>query len=215
VTLALRSSPCTGCDSRRRSHPSSGQLHAGVVLVQRELLGIRKAQAGLLAAALEGRVPALALEKTPVGRIEPPQRLLQRVDRRLGQPGRLRRVAPVGEPAAHGRIGRELLAGLPPAALFGDRGIPHPAARARVAAQRALDTGRGAKLEAQGLHRHDKISVAAKPCSSRALRASTQASMRRRELKGPLTRARTLDLALKDEACRATGQTSQSAMPSK
>ncbi|CAM5534175.1 hypothetical protein TMEC54S_00313 [Thauera mechernichensis] len=110
-----------------------GKADAPVGRVHREALHIGLAQADRVAAALELRVAAFLPEKALEGAIERTHHVLQRVHRHLGKIGRLRGLAPGGDPLAHAHEAGILLATLASSLLLGQGEVPHLAAAPRPA----------------------------------------------------------------------------------
>jgi hypothetical protein len=201
-------------------HPAQlGQEDAGVALVDPELLGSGVAEGIVPALALEARCSGAAGEEVRAGPLQVLERLLQRMDGRVAEPGRLGTVAPERELPAQFDAAQFLLAQLMAPLLQGQRPVEDEAAGSCGASHVALLLDGRQRCVLEGLQ-----SQHGEPCTNSHARwnplpawqagrvvrrvqcSAWQPANSCRDGEGPPSRARALDHDMNDEACRATGQ---------
>jgi len=115
-----------------------GQEDTAVALIGFDLLRVRVAETAQLSFLLKAREVRAPGEEIAVSPLQVPERLLQRMHWRIGQPGGLRAVAPPGEQLAQTRIAELLPATLAALFLQRQRLVEHEPARAGKAAHLPL-----------------------------------------------------------------------------
>ncbi|VDY07274.1 protein of unknown function [Thiomonas sp. Sup16B3] len=128
-----------------------GQEQAVVALIELDLLGIGVTEALALPLLLEARESRPFGEEVGVRPLQVLERLLQRVDRRIGEPRRLYAVAPFGEQLAQAGVAQLLLAAIKAFLLQCQRLVEHKPARAREAAHLTLLLAGRHECELEGL----------------------------------------------------------------
>jgi hypothetical protein len=133
-----------------------GEEDAGITLIELDLFRIGVAEAVAPAFLLEARKVGPPGEEVAVGPLQILERLLQRVNRCIGQPSRLCAISPLGEQLAQTRIAELLLATLVALLLQRQGLVEHEPARASEATHlpRLLAVGHQFILEGlKSLHR--------------------------------------------------------------
>jgi hypothetical protein len=125
-------------------------------LIEFDLLRVGVAEGIVLALLLEAREVGALGEEVAVGPLQILERLLQRMDGRIGQPCRIGTVAPFGEQPAQSRIAQLLLALRVARLLQRQRLVEHEPARAREAAHLPLLLAVGPEFELEGLQAFHK-----------------------------------------------------------
>ena len=115
-----------------------GQEQAAVRLVELDLFRVRVAEAIVLALLLEAREVGAFGEEVGVGPLQILERLLQRVNGRVCEPGRLRAVAPLREFLAQPGVAQLFIPALVSLLLQRQRLVEHEPARPGEAAHLAL-----------------------------------------------------------------------------
>ena len=138
--------------TQAQAHPAQlGQKDAGIGLVQLDLLRVGIAKRRHTTPALKTREGSTPSEEVLVGLFQILERMLQRVNGSVGQPGRLWAVAPGGQVFGHGHIADELAARLVIGLLQRQGLVEDEPARARKPRHLALLRTIGHQFVLEGL----------------------------------------------------------------